>query len=273
MKPTIVFPIERTTGFHACNPNGSFSGIVKEWNHLGLINLEFSNNPFIWWKAIGEILLYHRPTLEWLTEDVEYKAALFGNPDPPLNGKRNSHWIMWPRWITVIEAYRGVRPLPWRKRDFNCVFIGGYENATQRGFRAFEYWKPVCDLFDVFRSRKSNCEKYSRTEYVRLLRRARFGLCLRGYGQKCHREVECMGLGVVPIITPGVSMKYHDSPILGTHYLIAGTPEEVRHLVETIPEDQWMEMSRACMEWYGRNISPYGSFSTTKSICESLLSY
>ena len=35
-------------------------------------------------------------------------------------------------------------------------------------------------------------------EYLNLLKQSKFGLCLRGFGGKCNREIELMGLGTVP---------------------------------------------------------------------------
>ena len=36
----------------------------------------------------------------------------------------------------------------------------------------------------------------------------KYGLCLRGVGPKCLRDIELIGMGTVPIFTEGVSSEY-----------------------------------------------------------------
>ena len=87
------------------------------------------------------------------------------------------------------------------------------------------------------------------------LRGSRFGLCLRGFGSKCHREVELMAFGTVPVVTPEVSIKdYMDPPVENVHYLRVNSPEELKEKVSNISEEKWKEMSKACYEWYQRNV-------------------
>ena len=60
------------------------------------------------------------------------------------------------------------------------------------------------------------------------LRNSRFGLCLRGYGSKCHREVELMAFGTVPIVTQDVSINdFTDPPIEDVHYILVSSPDRV----------------------------------------------
>jgi hypothetical protein len=256
---------------HSCNLVGSFRGIVSAWQTLGLSDVQLSDNPFVWWNEIGDVLLYDRPTLEWLPHRMTYRAGLFGNPDPPLNGRLNLPWIFWPRWINVFESWHGVKPLRYDQRGIGCFFAGSYENLAQRSHRNLEYWRPSCDFYDVFGTRKGTVSQhFNNREYARTLRQSKFGLCLRGYGPKCHREVECMALGVVPIFTPGVSVRYFDAPRLGIHYLYAETPEQALEVMAGVSRAQWAEMSAAGMEWYRRNVSPVGAFETTKRIIDGI---
>ena len=87
------------------------------------------------------------------------------------------------------------------------------------------------------------------------LRGSKYGLCLRGFGSKCHREVELMAFGTVPVVTPEVSIKdYTDSPIENVHYLKVNSPEDLKEKVSNVSEEKWKEMSKACYEWYQRNV-------------------
>jgi hypothetical protein len=106
-------------------------------------------------------------------------------------------------------------------------------------------------------------EKYpfTQTEYLEKLAGARFGLCLPGYGLKCHREIECMAMGCVPIVSKGVDMdSYAVPPVEGIHYLRADEPSDVRAFLS---KDAWETMSAACKLWWKENASCEGSFRLT----------
>ena len=248
-----------------------FDGIVRSWFTHQLVWVQRGDSPFFWWGDVGDVLLYHKDSLQWFSDRVRYKAALFANPSPPLNGGKNSPWIYWPRDYETCNRYHALKPLDYSQRRFNCAFIGGYENAIQRGARYPDYWKPCCDVFEVAKSRKAPATRLTQGEYFRLMRQSRYGLCLPGYGGKCQREIECFALGVVPIFTKGVNMDYFDKLRPGEHYLYAESLEEVLDLVNTVAPEQWQEMALAGINWYRRNVSPAGSFATTKRIIESLL--
>ena len=83
---------------------------------------------------------------------------------------------------------------------------------------------------------------------------ARYGLCLRGYGSKCHREVELMACGTIPIITQNVSISYADPLIEGIHFIRVNSPNELNNVINKINEDDWKKMSDSCREWYWKNI-------------------
>ena len=102
------------------------------------------------------------------------------------------------------------------------------------------------------------------------LRGAKYGLCLRGYGSKCHREVELMAFGTIPIVTPEVSVTSYMEPLIeNTHYIKVTTPEELKEKVSTIiTQDQWTNMSSACYEWYQRNVD---SKNCWKNMIENIL--
>ena len=50
--------------------------------------------------------------------------------------------------------------------------------------------------------------KYSQKEYLDLIGSSKFGLCLAGYGPKCNREIELIGMGTVPVFAPEVDNTY-----------------------------------------------------------------
>ena len=79
------------------------------------------------------------------------------------------------------------------------------------------------------------------------LRESKYGLCLRGYGSKCHREVELMAFGTVPIITSDVSIdSYMSPPIENVHYIRVDNPESLKKKLELISHEMWNKMSNNC---------------------------
>ena len=111
---------------------------------------------------------------------------------------------------------------------------------------------------------------FTQREYLENLAKARFGLCLAGYGLKCHREVECMSMGCVPLCAPEVDMdSYAIPPQEGVHYIRVKTPEETRSVVDGMSEETWTKMSQACREWWQLSASSKGSFELTKRLIES----
>jgi hypothetical protein len=86
-------------------------------------------------------------------------------------------------------------------------------------------------------------------------------LCLRGYGSKCHREVELMAFGTVPIVTPEVTVESYMEPLVeNKHYITVKDEEEFVEKLKVITEDDWNLMSNACYEWYQRNVYSKQSF-------------
>jgi hypothetical protein len=108
---------------------------------------------------------------------------------------------------------------------------------------------------------------YTAEEYLERLSDARYGLCLAGYGYKCHREIECMAMGCVPIVAPEVDMgNYADPPQEGLHYLRAEGPQNVPGIVADITADRWTVMSVACRDWWSRNASVEGMWHLTQRL-------
>jgi hypothetical protein len=143
--------------------------------------------------------------------------------------------------------------LTYNERTIESIFIGNFENSTQQKFRQTnENWESV---LDVYHCTAGQTHKFTQKEYLMQLRNSKYGLCLRGYGSKCHREVELMAFGTVPIVTPEVSItSYMDPPIENVHYIKATTPKELKEKINAIPQKKWESMSKSCYEWYQRNV-------------------
>ena len=262
----VFFPKPRPKSDLHNHCNDTFRELVMRWGSLGLCEIEYTDSPYVWINKVGDILLYDRPTLDWLDKDLEYNIGLFGNPIPVVNGRIKSPWIFWGRHPTTLHNIYMKPHLSYSERNIESIFIGKIENSEQKRMRKTQDWSGSTEIFEMSEDAppwNGVKNKYNQETYLNLLSRSKFGLCLPGFGMKCNREIELMALGVVPIITPSANTTYVDELVEGKHYFYAKTPEDVRRIIAECTEDKWKAMSLYCREWYERNGSPQGSFNTT----------
>ena len=224
------------------------------------VDVELSENSgHVWIKP--NILLYDRPTMYWSDNMGNPTLVMLGNGSISQEGNELMQrgcvvkpWIFWPRRPMILEkVLKEKNILSYDERTSTTVFIGNYENNVQQKYRQTNHdWKSVLDEYHCTSGHK---HKFTQEEYLMKLRGSKYGLCLRGFGSKCHREVELMAFGTVPVVTPEVSIKdYMDSPIENVHYLKVNSPEDLKEKVSNVSEEKWKEMSKACYEWYQRNV-------------------
>ncbi len=279
--PIVWLPRKDLEGFFA-HPGDSFREMARLWGERGYVQVkEHPTATMCWWGSVGQngILLYDRPTHEWRLaapkEETTYAAALFGNPTPPEGLVNGKPWFFWPRRPALVEELvkAGAHNTTWSERREGPVFYGKIENKVQERRRTGAKqpdWSLACEYGGEWSMIKGAETKYPLTqkEYLERLAKARFGLCLPGYGWKCHREVECMAMGCVPLVAPDVDMEsYANPPVHGTHYLRVETPEEAAAIARAMPKERWEDMSAACKTWWLANASCEGSFALTKKLC------
>jgi hypothetical protein len=101
-------------------------------------------------------------------------------------------------------------------------------------------------------------------EYLTALQNAKFGLCLRGYGPKCNREIELLAMGTVPIVTPGVDIDGYIEPLIdGVHVIRVLDAADAKAKMAAVTEEQWTTMSKEAQAWWKRNASASGSWQRT----------
>jgi hypothetical protein len=262
--PVVRMPRSTLTGFFS-HAGDSFREMAKLWEEKGYVRVvEDPKATQIW---IGDVLLYDRPTLDWLIaapeEEQKWKLALFGNPKPSTTGGPASPWFFWPRRPKLVES---LVAKPSVERTKTLVFYGKIENKVQERRRMNLNWASVCDDYQMMNG-DSTPYKYTQDEYLVKLSESKYGLCLAGFGKKCHREIECMALGTVPIVAADVDMdSYANPPIEGTHYFRCATPEAVKSILESTTDEQRLKMSEACKVWWRDNASAEGSWLLTKKL-------
>jgi hypothetical protein len=209
MKPIITKPTNMYLNNGYYNHCGdTFREVIDLWEELELVDVTHSSTtPFCWWGGVGNVLLYDRPNLEWLKGWSDYQVGLFGNPVPPENGSMNMKWIFWgrnPRKLHEFNMEKSYKT--YEERKITSIFLGKIENHIQNDFRDCSTWESTIEVFNCNKDYTSGTWKYSHDEYLEMLSNSKYGLCLRGYGPKCNREIELMSMGVVPLITPNVDI-------------------------------------------------------------------
>jgi hypothetical protein len=227
------------------------------------VDLEYNDESIHCWLS-PSILTYDRPTLEWCNSEIANSSLLLlGNGDVHIEGQQLRHnkytssikpWIFWPRKPIIVEELLDTMGiLNYNNRIIESIFIGNFENSIQAKFRKTTVaWDSALSEYHCTKGSK---HKFTHKEYLVKLRESKYGLCLRGYGSKCHREVELMAFGTVPIVTPEVTVTSYMEPLIeNTHYILVTSPDELRTKIASITEDEWNTMSNAGYEWYQRNV-------------------
>jgi len=266
--PVIWLPRSDITGFYA-HAGDSFREMARMWGERGYCQVkEHPTAVMCWWGEVGKgTLLYDRPNLDWLynapSVEMAWTKGLFGNPAPIAKGKSWSFWARRPRLVEEI-VNSGAAAAGWSKRQHGIVFYGKIENRVQERRREGD-WSLVCD--DYYMARGADTPyPFTQKEYLVKLTEAKFGLCLAGYGTKCHREVECMAMGCVPVVESAVDMTHYSvPPVEGIHYLRIQSLDTVKSQIAEITEDIWSKMSVACRDWWKANASCEGFFTLTKA--------
>jgi len=218
---------------------------------------------------IPSIMLYDRDTLGWIENDYQ-KASLIlfsccsvtqDSHDLKNRGMIVKPWTYWPRYPKILEKLLENKLLGYDEREIDSIFIGNFENQVQESFRNNHEWKNVLSEYYCTAGKK---HLFTGEEYLIKLSKARFGLCLRGFGRKCHREVELMSLGTIPIITQHVDIEsYINPPIENVHFIRANEPIELKEKISKITKDEWTIMSQNCHKWYMENVHSDNFFKTT----------
>lgn len=272
-RPLIWMPRKDLEGYFA-HPGDSFREMVKLWVRAGLCRVkEHSLATMVWWGDVGKegVLLYDRPNNDWRLAapliEKSWRLALFGNPKPPTGDATCCSWFFWPRRPEFVEELAISPALSWEERKAGLVFYGKTENKVQEKRRSAADWKGACT--DWVMVKGDEAYPFTQREYLEKLAGARFGLCLAGYGYKCHREVECMAMGCVPVCAPEVDMdSYAVPPVEGVHYIRAQDPQDALNKVSAMSKEGWEEMSAAARSWWRENCSVTGSFELTKRLIE-----
>lgn len=229
------------------SPSDRYSGDETQW---------IESRP--WINNVGDILLYDQPILDKLNPTLKWDLALFSNEVK--SGKDCRSWTFWPNHPKEHEKVRKEGILSYDERAIESCFIGSHTTGHRNNYNI---WQSSIEFFWMG---GMNQRLMSQNEYLNKLKISKFGLCLRGVGPKCLRDVELIGLGTVPIFTSGVSTDYYNKLEENKHFLYAETPSEAIDKIKNCTKEKWEYMSNECIKWFEENSSPIGVFNLTQKI-------
>jgi hypothetical protein len=250
----------------------SFREMIDLWEEKGFVaRKEDPALTHCWLGEVGGTLLYDRPTWSWLEKapsaEQNYKVCLVGNPDYSEKGNCRP-WIFWPRQPRLVEEMSATPRKSYDDREDTMVFFGRIENDVQAQYRSKEdiqMWSSACAKFSM----KEGKESYDLNpkEYLEALQNAKYGLCLRGFGPKCNREIELLAMGTVPIVTADVDIDNYAEPLInGVHVIrVKDKADAIDKIAYGMTEAKWAEMSEAGFQWWKRNCSVEGSWQKTQA--------
>lgn len=245
----------------------SFPELLSMWEESGYCEIVKSDERCSWANEVGDVLLFEHDRADHLPKS--WNVALFANQIHV--GKNTSPWIYWGRHPRNIEKVIDEGILNYSERDIESIFLGKVENAIQYENRTRYDWSSAVQVFSMpIELGISGQHRLPNMDYLRMIKRAKFGLCLPGHGPKCQREIELLSLGVVPIITPGVDTNYYEKLEKGVHYLYAENPQQAVEVARECRKERWRGMSVAGLDWYERNCSRRHSFNRTVDIINEL---
>jgi len=257
---------EQLVGSHC---GDTFRELVDMWKESGYCTVEESPNDFVWVNEPGTTILYDYPRVDD-RQIPPFQYGLFGNHVP--EHERCIPWTFWARAPRLLEGTRSRGIKTYSERSTESIFLGKIENHIQNSNRRNQDWSTAgIELFNCPIDKPGpDHYQYTQQEYLDLVGDSKFGLCLAGYGPKCNREVELLGMGTVPLFAPEVDNTYHEPLVEGEHFLLVETPEQVKEVIDSVSEDKWTEMQKAGQEWFERNASTKGSYELTKKLVEAI---
>lgn len=244
-----------------------FREILKIWEENNLVKLhsiekdEYDRDligsyieSHVWIGGLGDFLLYDKPT--WDTRiRFGFQKCLMSNEFVPFNGAYR--WTFWTTHPIKYERLRSEGIKSFDERPYTSIFYG---SGKKRGNRKQE-WSEVIENFSLDETLPMSYE-----DYIRFMSQHKFGLSLTGVGPKCLRDIEYMGMGVVPLFTREVSVEYFNKLEQNVHYLLVDDIHHAKYVIENTTQEEWEYISSNVVKWYEENATPESIFKLTKKI-------
>jgi hypothetical protein len=256
--------------------------LVMDWHQRGWINIAHHDGPYYWIGGVGQILLFDRDQVADLIDkkrgkprwkgEVPYKYGFFCN-EYNLENDRNFKFEYWSyKPIELEKRALSTTPKSYSERTIESIFLGSIENETQEYFRnKFSDWGECIDEYYVAdKLNKKETNKYTFNEYLDKVSQAKFGVCFRGNGPKCYREIEYAAFGTPLILTEGVDTNYPAPLIEGIHYFFAKNKEDISRVIRDTEQIKWKLMSQAVRTWYEENFTSNNMFDKLNDLVKEI---
>ena len=254
-----------------------FYKLIKEWERLGLAEIgerppyparRYMRHIFsVWVGRVGGLVLDPTTTRVTATNDP-FEHALITEYTDRVRDIPNTH--PWNFWVRDLDAYNVVRnEMVNVKKKVESIFSGTIRGAVHERNK----WKNSTEIFSFSGAthyKKTNRLRNSIIDYYRLVSSSKFGLCPVGDQGFCQREVETIGLGAIPVFTPGTLNRYHEPMVEDEHFIYAENPEEMHQKINGISEEKRTWMVERGQDYYKRRLSPEGMWS---SVLETIDKY
>lgn len=224
----------------------------KEWIERIQIPIKRDRRYISWVGRVGGLAL-EPSCIDYISDTYEYVLACQYRS----SWKSKANVLPWNFYVRSWSDYKNIRqklPIPKTIRSIFSGTIRGASNTRNK-------WAGSTEVFS-FRAARS----YTRTnrmfpnlsDYYMALAKSKFGLCPVGDCPICQRETETMGLGCVPIYTPGVEWEYYVSPVENVHFIYANTPEEMNKKIDDMGDKDREEIAANGMRYFDDYCSPEG---------------
>ena len=249
--------------------------IIEAWEAAGFIDRkqipkEERQKHLMWVARIGGLVLNPSNVEETKTPYeyalcCTYRSIWKSNP-------KVLPWNFYPRdWL----SYQTVLSEPvLLERKIKSIFSGTIRGTIYGRRPQFHERQKWMNSTEIFSWKPASTFRFSNNfypqiiDYYRALAAAKFGLCPMGDVGICQREIETMGLGCIPVFTPGVEYLYAYPVQQGIHFIFANNPEEMHRQIETMSQSDWRQMSQNGKEYFSKHCTPTGLWQTVLETIE-----
>ena len=248
-----------------CNYIG-FNEIITDWEENGLIErikIDYKGRFCAWVGRIGGLVL--EPS-DIGRQSLPYEYALCSQYRK--GWENNPKILPWNFFVRNWGDYKKVQDQLPLEKTHKSIFSGTIRstNPVKR-----DIWINSTEIFSYRPARtynRTNLLYPTLGDYYKALAQTRFGLCPCGDIGKCQREVETMGVGCIPIFTPGVETSYFVRPTEGVHYIYADNPQEMNDKINSMSEEQQKHLREEGIKFFNDYCSPNGLWNSVLKTIE-----
>jgi hypothetical protein len=167
----------------------------------------------------------------------------------------NSKWCYFNKNSMDLDYHNIDDSYSFENRNIKTIFHGKINSEEKIKIRSKNWSKNIENFsleFEEF--------SLSQNDYIDLLKKSIFGICLKGDSKRSSHLLDYLALGVIPLITSDIDISFYDNLIKGLHYFNIESPEDIKEIVENTNKEHLILMSNECKKWYRNNCSISGSY-------------